>query len=147
MLLSVALSFVGPLLGPVAGETVGLQLCGAPGTGATVTGVIASSTWGWDPNSSHGLGFGASWNTTLNALEPTLRGYNQTLAFMNETRTMSEAGRGGRAPAMLDAIMLAAEGKGKARYNGAETTSYHVPLLSTSNHSVCCDAARRKSSL
>jgi uncharacterized protein DUF927 len=36
LLLCVALSFVGPLLGPVAGETVGLQLCGAPGTGKTV---------------------------------------------------------------------------------------------------------------
>jgi Domain of unknown function (DUF927) len=135
LLLCVALSFVGPLLGPVAGETVGLQLCGAPGMGKTVTGIVASSTWGWDPDPNHKLGFGTSWNTTLNAVEPTLLGYNETMAFLNETRTMSDEGRG-REAAILDAIMLAAEGKGKARYPKAGTRSYQTPILSTSNPSV-----------
>jgi putative DNA primase/helicase len=126
LLLCVALSFVGPLLGPVAGETVGLQPCGPPGTGKTVTGIVSSSTWGWDPDPNHKLGFGTSWNTTLNALEPTLLGYNQTMAFLNETRTMADVG-GGREAAILDAIMLAAEGKGKARYTEAGTRSFQAP--------------------
>ncbi len=135
LLLCVALSFVGPLLVPLAGETVGLQLCGAPGTGKNVTGIVASSTWGWDPNPNHKLGFGTGWNTTLNAVEPTLLGYNETMAFLNETRIMSDEGRG-REAAILDAIMLAAEGEGKARYTKAGTRSYQTPILSTSNPSV-----------
>jgi hypothetical protein len=56
---------------------------------------------------------------------------------------MSDEGRG-REAAILDAIMLAAEGKGKARYPEAGTRSYQTPILSTSNLSVVAmlDAAK-----
>lgn len=144
LLTCVALSFVGPLLAPLAGETVGVQLCGAPGKGKSVTGIVASSTWGWDPRPNHKLGFGTGWNTTLNATEPTLAGYNETMAFLNETRIMSDEGRRGREAAILDVIMLAAEGQGKARLPKAGTKVYQTPILSTSNLSVVAmlDAAK-----
>ncbi len=48
---------------------------------------------------------------------------------------MADVG-GGREAAILDAIILAAEGKGKARYTEAGTRSFQEPYLSTSNPSV-----------
>ena len=65
------------------------------------------------------------------------------MAFLNETRTMSDVGRG-RAAAILDAIMLAAEGRSKARYTEAGTRSYQTPILSTSNDSVVAMLHRAK---
>ena len=127
-----ALNLVGPLFGIMPLEVPSLQVVGDPGSGKSAILVVTSATWGWDDD---GFGFGTSWSTTLNALEVTLEGYHQTLACLNETRLVPGDKRS-RPQAILDAIMLAAEGTGKARYNEANSRSFFAPIASSSNDTV-----------
>ena len=131
-----ALSLVGPLVGIMPLEVPDLQVVGDPGSGKTAILVVASATWGWDDK---GFGFGTSWSTTLNQLEVTLQGYHQALACLNETRLVPGDKRS-RAQTILDAIMVAAEGTGKARYKEAKSRSFFRRLLAPrmTRSSPCC---------
>jgi hypothetical protein len=135
--LAFALPFVGPLSAVAPIEHVGVQLVGAPGSGKSSLGTASTSVWGWDPDpvQADKTGFGKSWHTTVNNLDDWLPGYNQTYAFLNETRlagkNLKEA-----AETVLDAAMKIEGASGKGRMHHGETGRFFAPLLSSSNLSV-----------
>jgi len=137
MILALALQFVGPLGGLMPIEFVGVQLVGVGGTAKTAIGVAASSVWGWDPvaTTADRVGFGSTWNSTVNNLERVFAGYNQTALFLDETRASSN-GAGKRANEILDAIMKIERSIGKGRLTEPGSRRWFTPLLSTSNVSV-----------
>jgi hypothetical protein len=135
LIFGAALCLVPPTVALFGGESVNAQFTGLGGGGKTSAGTAISSIWGWDPNPDHKLGFGTSWLSTLNGLEPVMRGYNHTLAFFNETRLAPEEGRS-RWKWLLDAIMKGAEGQGKTTAIRTASESFLVGILSTSNVSV-----------
>jgi hypothetical protein len=102
--------------------------------GKSTIGIVGSSIYGFDPNRDHLQGFGDSWNSTRNGLEPLAVAYNNTLLFLDETKNAPPEGRGACAN-VLNAITVLAEGRGKTRL-GERSASWFVPLLSTSNRSV-----------
>ena len=138
MMLAFSLPFVGPLSDVASVEHVGIQLFEEEGgSGKSAIGVAASSAWGSDPDpvQADRNGFGQSWNSTVNNLERVFAGYNQTVAFLNETR--AAAGSDIRfANSILEAIMKIEGSVGRGRLNEAETRRWFLPLLSTSNISV-----------
>jgi Domain of unknown function (DUF927) len=88
MIFAFCLAFVGPLSAVTTVEHVGMQFVSLlGGEGKSGIGVVSSSAWGWDPdaNVADRNGFGQNWNSTINALEQTLCGYNQTFLFLNES--------------------------------------------------------------
>jgi len=96
------------------------------------------SAWGWDPdpNVADRNGFGQNWNSTINALEQTLCGYNQTFLFLNESN-LADATGAKQSANILSAIFKIEGSVGKARLNDpVPKRSWFAPVLSTSNKSV-----------
>ena len=138
MIFAFCLAFVGPLSAVTTVEHVGMQFVGSGGEGKSGIGVVASSAWGWDPdpNVADRNGFGQNWNSTINAVEPTLCGYNQTFLFLNEANLADETGAKQSAN-ILKTIFKIEGSVGKARLNDpVPKRSWFAPVLSTSNISV-----------
>lgn len=138
LIFAFSLAFVGPLSATTAVEHVGFQFVGQGGEGKSGIGVVSSSVWGWDPDPTVAdrNGFGCSWNTTINALERTLAGYNQTFIFLNETG-VADAGGGNKPTKILETILKIEGSVGKDRLNDPiPQRSWFAPVLSTSNKSV-----------
>ena len=138
MIFAFSLAFVGPLSAVTTVEHVGMQFVSPGGEGKSGIGVVASSAWGWDPdpNVADRNGFGQNWNSTINALEPTLCGYNQTFLFLNESN-LADATGAKQSANILSAIFKIEGSVGKARLNDpVPKRSWSAPVLSTSNKSV-----------
>ena len=137
LMLGVSLAFVGPLGGVIPlVEHVGVQFLGPRGTGKSSSATALSCVWGWDPDPLHLCGFGASWKSTENALEKLARAYSNTLALLDETRTVPGANASAKANAVLNAIKDIASAQGKDRFDDPSVARWFTPLLSTSNTSV-----------
>lgn len=133
---ALSLAFLGPLAAIIPIEHVAAQLVGPSGIGKSGLAATVSSVWGWNPKSQLGdrLGFGETWSTTLNALEPLLAAHNYTLLLLDETRNTGDQDR--PAQTILDALMKIESGIAKGRLKDTARRVWFSPVLSTSNMSV-----------
>ena len=88
LVFGLALTFVGPILRLLGGESFGVQLYGSTSSGKSIAAILFGSVWG---GGGH-LGFGQSWLTTDNALDLTAFAHND--AFLVFDETLLAEGRG-----------------------------------------------------
>jgi putative DNA primase/helicase len=126
-MLTVALSFTGPVVEALQLEPPMIQLFGAAGSGKTSIGVAAGSPWGLILQ---------SWNHTLNNAERLAAAFHATLLLMDETGVADQS-QAGKAPAILHLIMRLAGGQMKGRMTDVSAPlRFKVPMLSLSNPSL-----------
>lgn len=128
-MLVLAQAFVGPLGALLDVEQPSVQLFGSPGSCKTVLAIAAGSVWGRHRSLdlARRLGFGESWNKTVNATEPVAGAHNHTLLILDETRV------GPAAKAVFETVMRLEGSVEKDRIGAAPARTWWVPLLSTSN--------------
>lgn len=136
--LALALAFVGPIGRLLQCEQVGIQLFGPPSTGKTALAVASGSVWGRhiDPTMSANMGFGTTWNATVNDLEGESLAANDTLLILDETKLINS----NPAKVLQDlaaTVMRWERGMMKGRRDDTEIrNAWWVALLSTSNSSL-----------
>ena len=82
LIFALSAAFAPPLIGPLRREPFGLQFFGEGSTGKTTVIDVAGSVWGWGSRGYH-----KTWNTTVNALEPTAQAHNDALLALDEVQT------------------------------------------------------------
>ena len=118
LMTGVALSFAGPVSAALGFEPPGVQFVGAGGSGRTTAGQVVAATWGGDSNPANLLPFGASWNTTINDLEPVAAAHNQTLLWLDDMENAEKEA--------VKAIMRILNGQGKGRMTEQRVVSVNV---------------------
>jgi putative DNA primase/helicase len=127
--LSIGVALSGPLLLIIKHSSYILNLFGGSSIGKTSAGIVGISSWGMGKKTSDNITTPLrSWNTTLTALETSLRDATDMVLLLDE---LSEAGANVVASAAY--MVSGEEGRARGKSDGSQrkSASWRVPIIST----------------
>ena len=109
-------------------EPPGYQFVSPGGLGKSTVGRIAGTPWGGSLDPTRRIGCGVSWNQTNINLEIVAAALNQMLLFLDDMHRADKKD--------VEKIIEIMNGEGRGRSTETQSTSFCVPVASTSNRSV-----------
>jgi hypothetical protein len=128
LIAGLCLSLTGRVCAEFGYEPPGYQFVCAGGLGKSTIGRIAGTPWGGSLDPTRRIGCGVSWNQTNINLEIVAAAFNQLMLFLDD---MHRADRKD-----VEKIIELMNGEGRGRSTETHSTSFCVPVASTSNRSV-----------
>ena len=122
------LSLTGRVCAEFGYEPPGYQFDSAGGLGKSTVGRIAGTPWGGCLDPTRRIGCGVSWNQTNINLEIVAAAHNQLLLFLDDMHRADKQD--------VEKIIEIMNGEGRGRSTETQSTSFCVPVASTSNRSV-----------
>ncbi len=128
LMTALCLSFSGAVCAEFGYEPTGYQLVSLGGLGKSTIGRIAGTPWGGSLDPTRRIGCGVSWNQTNINLEIVAAALNQMLLFLDNMHRADKKD--------VEKIIEIMNGEGRGRSTEIQSTSFCVPVVSTSNRSV-----------
>lgn len=132
LILVLCTAFVGPLLALLGEGSFTIQVVGRSSIGKSTALVVAGSVWGCHLPPDNTLGFGQSWNTTLNGIADVAMAHNHVLLILDETRAAGDD-EASRARVIIPAIMTLSAGVDKRRQNAGPPRRWSTVVLGSTN--------------
>jgi putative DNA primase/helicase len=134
LMMSLALSLVGPLVDLIGGDPPMVQLVGPAQSGKSSIAIAAGSVWG-EHDSRRRKYFIETWDNTANALEPVAAAHFGTFLVLDET-LLADRSRGDSYAAVSKVVMNLFAGRQRGRGNQQARRNWWMGVLSTSNKSL-----------
>ena len=128
LIAGLCLSLTGRVCAEFGYEPPGYQFVAPGGLGKSTVGRIAGTPWGGSLDPTRRIGCGVSWNQTNINLEIVAAAHNQLLLFLDDMHRADKKD--------VEKIIEIMNGEGRGRSTETQSTSFCVPVASTSNRSV-----------
>jgi Domain of unknown function (DUF927) len=128
LMTALCLSFSGPVCAEFGYEPPGYQFVSRGGLGKSTIGRIAGTPWGGSLDPTRRISCGVSWNQTNINLEIVAAALNQMLLFLDDMHRADKKD--------VEKIIEIMNGEGRGRSTETQSTSFCIPVVSTSNRSV-----------